>query len=76
MTPIAWMGGSRPRPLRDLPFDEREYVNYLFRQQMRTWSTYWFAPVPGDIARIFWRRARYDAHAAYRNEQPEGESHV
>lgn len=70
MTPTAWTGGSRPRPLRDLPFGERQYVSYLFRQQVRTWSTYWFAPVPGDIARIFWRRARYDAHATYRNEGP------
>jgi hypothetical protein len=73
MNPTAWMGGSRPHPLSELSQDEREYASYLFRQQMRTWSTYWFAPVPGDIARIFWKRARYDAHATYRNE---GESHV
>ena len=73
MKPIAWMGGSRPRPLSELSQDEREYASYLFRQQMRTWSTYWFAPVPGDIARTFWKRARYDAHATYRDE---GESHV
>ncbi len=68
MNPIAWMGGSRPRPLSELSQDEREYACYLFRQQMRTWSSYWFAPVPGDIARIFWKRARYDAQATYRGE--------
>ncbi len=68
MKPIAWMGGSRPRPLLELSQYERLYVTYLFRQQVRTWSTYWFAPVPGDIARIFWKRARYDAHATYRGE--------
>jgi len=73
MTPIAWMGGSRPRPLLELMMDERTYVSYLFRQQVRTWSEYWFAPVPFEIARIFWKRARYDAHAAYRNQ---GETHV
>ena len=68
MNPTAWMGGSRPRPLLELSQYERLYVTYLFRQQVRTWSTYWFAPVPGDIARIFWKRARYDAHATYRGE--------
>ena len=68
MNPITWMGGSRPRPLLELSQYERLYVTYLFRQQVRTWSTYWFAPVPGDIARIFWKRARYDAHATYRGE--------
>ena len=68
MNPTAWMGGSRPHPLSELSQDEREYASYLFRQQVRTWSTYWFAPVPGDIARIFWKRARYDAHATYRGE--------
>ena len=68
MKPIAWMGGSRPRPLLELSQYERLYVTYLFRQQVRTWSTYWFAPVPGDIARIFWKRARYDAHATYRGD--------
>lgn len=68
MTPIAWTGGSRPRPLLELTKGERTYVSYLFRQQMSTWLDFWFAPMPLDVARIFWKRARYDAHATYRNQ--------
>ncbi len=68
MNPIVWMGGSRPRPLSELSQDEREYASYLFRQQMRTWSTYWSTPASIDVCRIFWKRARYDAHATYRGE--------
>jgi hypothetical protein len=67
MKHTAWMGGSRPRPLLELDQDERCYVSFLFRQQMQTWTKYWHAPVPPETARIFWKRARYDAHATYRN---------
>lgn len=68
MTPTAWMGGSRPRPLLELSRDEREYVIYLFRFQVWTWTNYWNDPLPLDLARIFWKRACYDAHATYRNQ--------
>ncbi len=68
MNPVAWMGGSRPRPLLELSQYERLYVTYLFRQQMRTWSGYWSTRAPIDVCRIFWKRARYDAHATYRGE--------
>lgn len=68
MTPAAWMGGSRPCPLLELIKGERTYVSYLFRQQVSTRLDFWFAPMPLDVARIFWKRARYDAHATYRNQ--------
>ncbi len=68
MKPIAWMGGSRPRPLLELSMGERLYVTRLFRVQVYTWQEFWSGPVPTDVCRIFWKRARYDAHATYRGE--------
>jgi len=68
MTPTAWTGGSRPRPLLELSMGERRYVTRLFREQMSAWSGFSLDPVPMTIARVFWKRARYDAHATYRGE--------
>ena len=68
MTPIAWMGGSRPRPLLELSRNEREYVTYLFQYQVWNWTNYWKEPLPSYLARIFWKRARYDAHATHHNQ--------
>lgn len=68
MNPRAWMGGSRPRPLSELSWSERLYVTRLFRDQMNTWIDFWGDLVPMDVARTFWKRARYDAHATYRGE--------
>jgi hypothetical protein len=68
MNPIAWMGGSRPRPLLELSRGERRYVTRLFREQVDTWLDYWGDSIPMDVCRTFWKRARYDAHATYRNE--------
>ena len=73
MNPIDWMGGSRPRPLLELSMGERRYVTRLFREQVDTWLDYWRDSIPMDVCRIFWKRARYDAHATYRNERPKGE---
>ena len=70
MTPIAWRGGSRPRPLLELSHAERKLVTNLFRSQVYIWQDFWSGPVPTDVCRIFWKRARYDAHATYRNEGP------
>lgn len=63
---IAWTGGCRPRPLSEISTDERATVKRLFREQAEVWTDYWCETLPFDIGRLFWRRARYDAHATFR----------
>ena len=69
----AWTGGSGPRRMLEISKEERLLRSKLFRDQMKTVFEYW-----GDyrglnesalnMARIQYNRARYDAHATYRNE--------
>ena len=70
---IAWTGGSRPRRMLEISKEERRLRSILFRDQMKTIFEYW-GDYRGlndsvlDMARIQYNRARYDAHATYRNE--------
>lgn len=34
---VAWMGGSRPRPITECSVDEVALVSLLFREQFQTW---------------------------------------
>lgn len=63
----AWMGGSRPKPIEECSSDEIALVSALFREQFKTWHDYWKDSPSLDVARIFWNRARHDAHATMRN---------
>lgn len=68
----AWMGGSRPNPWLSTSCDERKKTCQLFREQCGYYLEAWgnlLPPSPGshfEMARLFWNRARYDAHASYR----------
>lgn len=64
---VAWMGGSRPKPITECSADEVALVSLLFREQFKTWHDYWKDYPSRDVARIFWNRARYDAHATMRD---------
>lgn len=77
---VAWTGGSRPRALSTISPGEAATLRALFRKQCATYAGAWgdllppsrVCPVSGrpvsrlDMARLFWRHARYDAHATYR----------
>lgn len=65
---IAWTGGSRPKKLADISQDERQFVRKLFKDQLQTWCGFWDSKADLDLCRVFWNRARYDAHATFRNE--------
>jgi hypothetical protein len=62
----AWTGGSGPKPLAELAEAERRLVSRVFRRDMLEWAAHWGRAVPLDVARTFWGRARYDAHATLR----------
>lgn len=72
----AWTGGSSPLPLSKVTKKERGLISNLFREQLIDWSRYWRGgvirssadqtPSVLSVARIFWKRARYDAHATFR----------
>lgn len=63
---VAWTGGSAPAPLLRISGTERRLVRVLFREQVAAWKDYWRRPLPADVRRILWGRARYDAHASVR----------
>ena len=63
---IAWMGGSSPEPLLSISAAERSIVSFLFQEQVVEWTSYWQDKIPLDLCRIFWNRARGDAHATHR----------
>ena len=63
----AWMGGDRPAPYSTLSKREKYLVSELFREQMQTYAAYWGSVIP-EVTRVFWKRARYDAHATMRRQ--------
>ena len=62
---VAWMGGCRPNPIANISQEERLKTSELFREQMQIFYAYW-GVYDWDMARLFWKRARYDAHSTYR----------
>ena len=68
MQSIAWTGGSGPTAPSGITTMEAAYAKALFRSQCNTFRHYWRTRViPYDTMRIFWGRARGDAHATFRN---------
>lgn len=59
---ITWTGGSRPprRARGDIFF--RALRHRLWRDQATLYRGVW-GDLPRDVARIFWKRASYDAWA-------------
>jgi hypothetical protein len=64
----AWTGGTSPNPLAKINRFERETVRKLFREQFTTYANHWGEKPDHGTARIFWNRARHDAHATHRQE--------
>lgn len=62
----VWTGGSAPKPLSEISKAERATVKASFREQCETYREFW-NDLPIHIVRIFWNRARHDAHAQHRH---------
>lgn len=65
MQTVAWMGGSRPNQLSTVSPAEAAKCRELFQEQATIYIQAW-GNLPPEIARLFWKRARYDAHASAR----------
>jgi len=63
---IAWTGGSKPLPVPLISHEERKILVFLFQEQIIKYLNYWHDYPDDDTVRIFWNRARYDAHATMR----------
>jgi hypothetical protein len=63
----AWTGGSAPRPLSQIGRLERALLRREFRRQIIEYRSYWGDLPDRRVARLFWHRARYDAHATCRD---------
>lgn len=62
---VAWTGGTVPSAYRNTHRREKSLVRVAFREQARDYVDYWHK-LPLSAARVFWLRARYDAHASIR----------
>ena len=72
MQVIAWTGGSRPSKWNDTSTQEKKLARDIFRSSMREVFIYWgdyrgLNDSVFDMARIQWKRARYNAHATFRD---------
>ncbi len=63
----SWTGGDRPATYQSIGSGERLTVRAFFREQMGDWLAYHGGPVSREIRKLFWARARYDAHATHRH---------
>lgn len=64
---IAWQGGdSAPKDLRKISRDFRNLITFFFKEQLEDFSDFWKELPDMDTARIFWKRAKGDAWATYR----------
>ena len=63
---VAWTGGSPPPAYSYSPTARRLLISHLFREQVRTFAAYWSECPDMSTARIFWNRAKHDAHATMR----------
>jgi hypothetical protein len=63
------MGGSRPAKPSSVSAAESSIQKALFGQQVITFRHYWKFEPEWDTLRIFFNRARYDAHATMRDMQ-------
>ncbi len=63
---IAWTGGSRPAKSSAIGRTETQLRREIFREQVATFQGYWGDAPNRDTLRIFFNRARYDAHATTR----------
>lgn len=69
---IAWTGGTAPKKLLECSEDEQVLRSFIFKENMKIVFHFW-----GDyrglnescwqMARIQYNRAKYDAHATFRN---------
>jgi hypothetical protein len=64
----AWTGGSAPLPVNQLCPDELRLVVFLFREQLQEYLEYHGVFADLDTMRVFYNRARHDAHATWRKE--------
>lgn len=63
---IAWTGGSMPADFGTVSDLEQHLVYALLTAQLAGYRAFWGAEPSDDVKRVYWNRARYDAHATVR----------
>lgn len=64
---IQWMGGTPPRAPSEISPAEAGMQKFLFLEQVTVFRRYWGDSPDWDTLRIFYNRARHDAHASWRD---------
>jgi hypothetical protein len=64
---IAWTGGTHPEPFDKVSAEEQYLTLKLYSSQVHLYVvSHKLQEVPQDVAILFFNRARYDAHATFR----------
>ena len=63
---VAWTGGSQPPPYNTTTRGHKLLISRILREQIHDYMTAWRTGPDLDTIRIFWNRARHDAHATIR----------
>lgn len=63
---IAYRGGSEPKNFHDCNELEINLINALNKAQIEASRAFWGKEPDQEMRRIFWNRARHDAHATCR----------
>ena len=63
----AWTGGTPPRSLLRIGRLERALLRREFRRHLLAYRGYWGDLPDRRVMRLFWNRARHDAHATCRD---------
>lgn len=63
---IAWTGGSSPAPFASLDAPQRATVKAAYAEQCSMYEDFWGKAPDVELRRVFWNRARHDAHATHR----------
>ena len=66
MEHIAWTGGSPPQSILKISNEEYRYAVKLCNASCKAWRDYWGDEPDAGTFTLFWNRARYDAHATFR----------
>ena len=61
--PVVWMGGDRPGAYSATNANEKRLCTVFFRMYCADYFSGWNECPTIEVARVFWKRARHDAHA-------------
>lgn len=63
---VAWTGGSEPADIHSVSGLESNLAHRLYDMQLAAFAAFWGKGADQGTRELYWRRARFDAHATVR----------